>query len=211
MDHADDGEDGNNVFVYMGGNQQTPWNVTHVRVHKSVKIIRARAFRSRWYLVSIEMHDGVEIIEEEAFAGCTSLRGMNLAGVRVIEYRAFFKCIRHAFSETGLDDVEFGDKLESIGQYAFSGTALRSLKMPKVRVIGPFAFYCCEQLTEVDLSEFLERIQGYAFARCRRLNRIAIPLKDNMFESDDVFSECEDLSQVDLVGGDPQNYLLVAP
>ena len=56
MDHADDGgDDDDDVFVYMGGDQRVPWDVTHVRVHKSVKITRARAFQDRNYLVSIEM------------------------------------------------------------------------------------------------------------------------------------------------------------
>ena len=45
MDHADD-EDDNDVFMYMGGDQRVPDDVTHIRVHKSVKIIRREAFRN---------------------------------------------------------------------------------------------------------------------------------------------------------------------
>ena len=51
------------VFVYMGGYQEVPLNVKHIRIHKSVKIIRRHAFGEYVHLVSIEMHDGVEIIE----------------------------------------------------------------------------------------------------------------------------------------------------
>ncbi len=87
---ADNGDNNDDVFVYMGGDQEVPWDATHVRVHKSVKIIRARAFFGCRNLVSIEMHDGVEIIEEAAFAGCSSLRGIKLPGVRVIEQSAFW-------------------------------------------------------------------------------------------------------------------------
>ena len=55
-------DNGNNddVFIYMGGNQIVPWDATHVRVHKSVKIIRANAFLNCRNLVSVEMHDGVK-------------------------------------------------------------------------------------------------------------------------------------------------------
>ena len=60
---ADDG-DNDGVFIYMGGDQRVPRDVTHVRVHKSVKTITWRAFITCRKLVSIEMHDGVEIIEE---------------------------------------------------------------------------------------------------------------------------------------------------
>jgi hypothetical protein len=118
MDHAEDGDD-DDVFVYMGGDQEVPEDVTHIRVHKSVKIITARAFYCCIYLVSIEMHHGVEIIEEEAFQDCSSLKRINLAGVRVIEVAAFQYC-------TALENVEFGDKLESIEGGAFQGcTPLR--------------------------------------------------------------------------------------
>ncbi len=188
-DHADDGD----VFVYMGGDQEVPWNVTHIRIHKSVKIIRARAFIGCRNLVSIEMHDGVEIIIEEAFWGCSSLRKIKLSGVRVIGAGAFFEC-------TSLVDVEFGDKLEIIGRYAFAHTPLRTIKIPKVKVVGVNAFYGCKQLTVVELSEDLEAIEVEAFESCPRLRCISIPLKNNILD-EGVFDKCGNLSQVDLIGG----------
>ncbi len=189
-DHADDGND---VFVYMGGNQRVPRNVRYVRIHESVKIIPRSAFRSRQNLVSIEMHDGVEIIEERAFCECPSLRNIKLTGVRVIEEQAFWGC-------RALTDVEFGNKLETIGGRAFVRTDLRTIKIPKVRNIEHYAFYGCGQLTEVKLPEGLEGIGDWAFTECPRLRRIAFPLKDNLL-GHDVFFDCGNLSQVDLVEG----------
>ncbi len=191
---ADEGGN-NDVFIYTGGlvPQHLRETITHIRIHKSVKIIRARAFQSCINLVSIEMHDGVEIIEEVAFEECWSLRGIKLSGVRVIEEYAFAAC-------ASLADIEFGDKLESIGNSAFTGTDLRSIKIPKVRTIGNHAFWDCQQLTEVKLSEDLERIEGAAFGNCP-LRHIAMPLKDNLLQNNSVFFYCDDLSQVDLVGG----------
>jgi hypothetical protein len=182
-----------NIFVYMGGDQEVPWDVTHIRVHESVKIITRMAFSNSKHLVSIEMHDGVEIIEKEAFEDCISLRRIKLPGVRVIEDDAFWYC-------TALEEVEFSDKLETIGEWAFRCTSLRSIKMPKVRIIGMDAFYDCKQLTEAVLSEDLERIVGRAFLHCPHLRRIAMPLKDNLLDKG-VFDECWNLSQVNLVGG----------
>jgi hypothetical protein len=195
-DHADDeGDNDNDVFVYMGGNQRVPEDVTHVRVHKSVKIIRGRAFMGCRNLVSIEMHDGVEIIEKYAFWGCKFLRGIKLPGVRVIEESAFYNC-------TALVDVEFGDKLETIeGKAFYCCDSLKNIKIPKVRFIGERAFQFCDQLTEVELSEDLGTIEECAFITCTRLRRIAIPLKNNMLDGEYVFSNCINLSQVDLVGG----------
>jgi hypothetical protein len=182
------------MFVYMGGGQVVPRNVTHVRVHKSVKIITRHAFKFCRNLVSIEMHDGVEIIEEQAFMWCRSLREIKLPGVRVIEGTAFFHC-------TSLADIEFGDKLEIIGDNSFcSCISLQNIEIPKVRVIGSYAFSYCDKLTDVELSEDLETVEGWAFGGCRRLRRIRMPLKSNLLGVR-VFDECSNLSQVDLVGG----------
>ena len=195
MDHADDDGDNDDVFIYMGGNQRVPLDVTHVRVHKSVKIITGWAFRDCIQLVSIEMHDGVEIIGIMAFHRCISLRGIKLPGVRIIEsWGAFSSC-------TALVEVEFGDKLESIGDNAFAScTSLRTIKIPKVREIGHGAFVGCVELTEADLSADLHTIVERAFSSCPRLRRITMPLKDNLL-GEAVFNHCDALSQVDLVGG----------
>ena len=71
MDHAEDSDNNDDVFIYMGGSvpQHLRETITHARVHKSVKIITRDAFHNCRNLVSIEMHDGVEIIEKYASKG----------------------------------------------------------------------------------------------------------------------------------------------
>ena len=92
--------------------------------------------------------------------------------------------------------MEFGDKLERIGEGAFEKTSIRSIKLQRVRDIGIAAFAECLQLTEVELSKDLETVGGGAFVRCPLLRRIALPLKENMLENDVVFRGCDDLSQI---------------
>ena len=123
-----------------------PDDVRRVRVDKSVKIIRRRAFEDRRRLVYVEFHDGVERIEYMAFINCTSLRGVKLPGVKVIEPGAFFGC-------TGLTDVEYGDKLETIGEWSFeSCKSLTNIAMPLKRgMINADVFDNCENLNRVDL------------------------------------------------------------
>jgi hypothetical protein len=191
--------------VYLGGQQFVPFDVTHVIIDKSVKIIPERAFFRRTSLVSVETHDGIEKIGKYAFLICTSLRGIKLPGIKEIETDAFHSC-------TALTDVEFGDKLETIGQSAFSRSALRSITISSVRTIGGLAFSDSDHLTDVELPA-IERIEQAAFTRCPNLRRIAIPLKDNMFQFDSIFSgyeqyipyshfgSCENLAKVELVGG----------
>ena len=193
---AEGGGGDDDVFVYMGGDQEESRYVTHAIVNRSINIIsRNNAFNNRRWLVSIEMHDGIDIIEEDAFVECMSLRSIKLTGVRVIENYAFCAC-------KALEYVEFGNKLETIGDGAFAHTtSLTNIKLPKVRIIGKWAFRWCEQLTDVELSEDLERIGDEAFEGCYRcLRRIAIPLRNNLFGGDNVLKYCDALSQVDLVG-----------
>jgi len=153
--------------------------------------------------VSVIFHDGVEILEENAFGGCTSLRGgIKLLGVRKIEAEAFDSCY-------ALSDVEFGDELETIGINAFEMCrSLRNIKIPSVRTVSKGAFHYCKQLTDVEFGSNLERICDYSFYNCPNLRRIVIPLKDNMFPLDtheeryNQFDRCNKLTTVDLVGAE---------
>jgi hypothetical protein len=140
------------------------------------------------------MHGDVKIIEVGAFESCFSVKSIKLPGVRVIESSAFMDC-------RALEDVEFGNKLDKIGSSAFRRcTSIRRIKIPKVRQIKAHAFANCEQLTEAELSEDLEEIGWAVFDLCRPLERIAIPLKNDMIGSL-AFNGCDNLSQIDLVGG----------
>ena len=188
-------QDDDEIFVYMGGDQQVPDGVRRARIHKSVKIVRARAFIGRRQLISVEFHDGVEIIEVEAFRNCPSLRGpIKLLGVRIIKRWAFTDC-------SGLTDVEFGDQLETIEQNAFYHcSSLKNIRIPSVRTIGVWAFANCSELTDVEFGEELRTLRIQSFYKCLKLERIALPLKDDMIYVG-VFEHCRKLTTVDLVGG----------
>ena len=79
-------------FVYTG-QANVPDRVIRVRVHPSIRVIRARAFLSQSRLISVELHDGLEVIEREAFYECRSLREMLFPpSVRAIKEGAFCWC-----------------------------------------------------------------------------------------------------------------------
>jgi len=196
-EHAVKGDD---IFIYMGGEQEVPHDVRRVVIDRSVKIIPAWAFARRGQLVSVKFHDGVERIEMNAFYCCWSLRRLKLLGVREVGCLAF--CICRALKE-----VEFDDKLETIRRKAFGFCAsLQTIKMSSVRTIEYGAFDNCIALTDVELPD-VERIKFLPFNKCPALRRIAIPLKDNMFPIDTTqeryiqFDHCRNLTTVDLVGG----------
>ena len=187
--------DDDEIFVYMGGDQQVPYGVRRARIHVSVKIVRARAFYHRTSLISVEFHDEVEIIEKNAFECCGSFRGsIKLLGVRIIKEWAFYGC-------SNLSDVEFGDRLETIEGNSFNScSSLKKIRMPSVRTIGSLAFANCHKISDVEFGEALRKLGNSFGYWCDNLKRIALPLKSGLIE-DDVFNYCSRLTTVDLVGG----------
>eukprot|EP00985_Skeletonema_marinoi_P000884 scaffold360_cov77-Skeletonema_marinoi.AAC.9 len=142
------------IFVYLGGEQEVPHDIKHAIIDESVKIIPPRAFWNRTKLISVKFHAGIEKIEGGAFNRCWSLRRATLLGVREIGKCAFSSCV-------GLSKVEFGDKLETIGQGAFDFcAALRRIVIPLKDDMFPLfgrhhrytQFEYCVNLTAVDIA-----------------------------------------------------------
>ena len=199
MDHAVDDDFDGDIFIYRGG--LAPLHITHARIDTSISEIEDNAFFRFENLVQLDTHDGLRRVGLAAFYGCKSLRRINLNSVVEIDEFAFNKC-------ENLESVEFGDRLETIGEGAFYGcqSLTHHLKLSSIITIGFQAFSRCE-LTDVEFSERLQRIGGNAFYNCERLQRIAIPLKRDLFMFDNYnqgysqFEGCEQLTTVDLVGG----------
>ena len=74
--------------------------------------------------------------------------------------------------------------------------------MPSARIVGEGAFTSCENLTNVKFGKDLESIGRKAFLNCSSLERITIPLKENLITADNIFTGCEKLKHVDLAGGE---------
>ena len=187
------------IFIYRGG--RAPQHVTHVLIDESVDEIEANAFDGCENLLTVDTHCGIRKVWNLAFYGCNSLRQIDLKSVIEIDAWAFFKC-------DNLESVEFGDMLETIGTSAFNQcSSLKHLRLSSIIDIGASAFFRCTGLIDVELSERLEIIEVSAFWNCERLQRIAIPLKRDLFEFNDdeqrhcQFDDCEELTKVDLVGG----------
>jgi hypothetical protein len=86
-----------------------PFDVTHLRIHSSVRMIHKGAFKGREHLRIVIYNDRLEEIGEEAFMLCTSVREIIIPNaVRTIKDGAFCNCM-------GLTSVTLGDGLEEIG------------------------------------------------------------------------------------------------
>ena len=97
-------------FVYTG-QEIVPKGVIHVRVHPSIKVIRAKALYGQTRLTTAILNDGLEVIEEQAFYECRSLRKILFPpSVKAIKDYAFEDCsgLRTAILNDGLEEIGFG-------------------------------------------------------------------------------------------------------
>lgn len=163
-------------------------------------------------LTDVEL-GGYSKIEQGVFHGCRHLR-LKISGRTVVD--------NEFTGTTGLSYVEYSNELLSVGSHSFARCAslkgvmmpsvttlgeyaffdcgtLKSVKLPSILTIGAWAFNECRDMSELELPAVLERVEEYALNGCRGLERITIPLKDKMI-SDNVFTDCDELIKVDLVG-----------
>ena len=194
---GNDNGDGDDIFVYVGGDQEIPRDVKRVHIAENVDTVPREVFLRCEQLVEVVGHNKLKKIERLAFDECISLRWVSkINGVKEIEDLAFTSC--HALS---LSDLEF-DKLEIIGRGAFEYCrSLRSINLSSVRRVGQRAFHGCKALTDAVFGKDLEIIERCAFWDCTALRRIAIPLNYNLTVEDYAFNCCPTLNMVDIVGG----------
>jgi hypothetical protein len=141
-------------FVYYGWMERgdVPEDVTHVRIHSSVRRIKDKAFSESWDLRIVILNEELEEIGEEAFSFCIALEEIAIPNnVRVIKEAAFSACL-------GLKRVILGDGLEEIGVQAFSSCeSMEEIVIPPaVRDIHDSAFDSCRNLTRVKYCDEIE-------------------------------------------------------
>ena len=147
----------------------------------------------------------VTSIEDSAFAGCPSLKNVEIPdSVISIGVDAFSCC-------GSLKSVTFGDgsKLASIGDGAFCQSSLEDIEIPYgVTSIGDNAFHCCPSLTAITVNENNEHymsIDGNLYSKDgNTLIQYAIGKTDTSFTVPDgvirinayAFNSCEFLESI---------------
>ena len=159
----------------------------------SLQTIGIWTFGNCTSLTTLTLPNSVTSLDQCAFRGCSNLETITLSSsLTTIGGWAFQDCSKletitlpstlttigqYAFKNS-LKTVTLPSTLTTIGQYAFSESNLTSIHFPDaVRVISDHAFYNCQSLTTVTVSENsqLTTIGQQAFYDCTALTSIQIP------------------------------------
>ena len=122
---------------------------THTRYHTiKVVAIGSSVFEKNIAIRSVTFARNLKSIGGRTFSGCTNLTEISsIEGMKSIGTSAFYNCYRIPFGDLVLDDVE------SIGDNAFVGCNIRSLRIgDKLGSMGIYAFESCGNLKGVEIT-----------------------------------------------------------
>ena len=132
--------------------------------------IGAYAFGNCVNLANVVL-ENVQAINEGAFINCIKLESIESNSLAYVGAYAFADCIKLAY----LDIVN----VVEIGAYAFATTTDKTANVlktitfgNKLESIGAYAFYGSLELKTVTIGNSLNEIGAYAFATCRSLETI---------------------------------------
>ena len=144
-------------------------SLSDIALPSKIRYIGKNAFFASG-LTSVELPDLLFEISDGAFAGCEKITSVDLSNTDIIQIGkdAFADC-------TSLVDVVLGDAIVSIGEGAFSGTAIASIKLPaSITEISARMFENTPNLKGVTLAEgaIITTIGDYAFRNASGLSEL---------------------------------------
>ncbi len=146
-------------------------SLDNVVLPNSVKSIGEYAFAGCTSLKKLQLSSSLTTIAQHAFENCTALPTLNMPDkVSTVDNYAFNNC-------TSLTTIVFSPALYKINQYSFANcTSLPTIQLPeKLTFIDEFAFTNCTSLASAYLPESLGSIQNYAFSNDKSLKEISFP------------------------------------
>ncbi len=148
-------------------------NLTDINVPSALKQVGERAFEKCSKMTSFSLPDGVTDIGDYAFLNCTALTNYRMP-------LSLVNLGRSAFSGCGaVDSLYIPSGVTCLPRRVFDESRqLRKLTFApdsKLKYIGDFALWFCENLQEIRLPETVDSIGAGAFAGCSSIKEITIP------------------------------------
>lgn len=184
--------------------------ITKVVIPGSVQEIYGQVFKDCTSLEEVVIEkpeadmpsDGLKhIYKDAAFAGCTSLRSINLPSTlktlgydeRGVDYGSVFEGC------SSLTSITIPSGVKGISHMTFNEcTALEKVQIKgSLNSIGEKAFLGCSSLKSIDLSNGIKEAIGYkAFQSCTNLKTIVLPTDGKYSIGYDCFKNCTSLDSI---------------
>ena len=130
---------------------------------------------------SLVIKKNVKSIGESAFASCKNLNSIEVLDSDDSKYDSRENCNAIIQKSTnilvvGCNKSKIPTGVTEIGSNAFYGSQIETVDIPNtVSVVGEWAFFSCDKLTNVNLPNGLKYIDKYAFSMCSNLGKICFP------------------------------------
>lgn len=136
-----------------------------------------------------------EMVGRDAYGNSTDgkLEKLDLSEASIIEGGSFYYYVSSTQQYSTSKDV--------IGEYMFKNTNLTEIQLPKyITSINAEAFYDCEKLQTVSISDKVVSIKDMAFSSCSNLSSVNIPSSVEEIGSQ-AFVNCSSLETIELPDG----------
>jgi len=178
----------------IGAGAYTRLPIKEIKLPKSLKVIRHRAFALCEELEKIDLHEGIEEIWGGAFSGCKKLKELTIPKSvtrveTICDYNDLDSIKVHKDNENyadygcnvvvdkrtktllvGCKNSIIPNEVENISIWSFSGTTIKELDIPEnVQNIEDRAFVNCKELKRITLPKGLKYVYYGTFNGCTAL------------------------------------------
>jgi len=171
-------------------------SLTTITIPDSVKEIGDYAFSNCDSLTEITISENVKSIGDKAFFSCPALRQINWNAKSGEDFSYGSEMFSSAGTESGGICITFGNAVEKIPSYLFKAVSIKEINIGEnVTDIGEYAFYGCTGLSSIAIGENTTNIGNHAFYECTGLTNVII--SDNVKNIGEyAFYGCTGLSSI---------------